>query len=125
MRILCGTILSAAVSAASFGKAEELARTIHELGSFPVACIGVAAVEGHEPSLLPKGVKLGLVWHDEFDGDSLDESKWSYRTNFWGRRAHWYRNDRMTGKGVPELEDTATAGDGFLVDFVRVYDIAE
>ena len=57
MRILCGTILAAVVAAASFGKAEELARTIHELGSFPVACTGVAAVEGREPSLLPDGMK--------------------------------------------------------------------
>lgn len=40
--------------------------------------------------LLPSGKKFKLVWHDEFDGDRLDESKWSYRTNFWGRRAHWF-----------------------------------
>ena len=53
-------------------------------------CASVAAVEGREPSLLPPGKTFRLVWHDEFDGDRLDESKWSYRTNFWGRRAHWF-----------------------------------
>ena len=37
--------------------------------------------------------------------------------------AKWFRNNRMTGKGVKELEDAV--GDEFLVDFVRVYDIAE
>ena len=25
-----------------------------------------------------------LVWSDEFDGDSLDETKWSYEINCWG-----------------------------------------
>ena len=58
--------------------------------SLPVACGEVWTVEGREPSLLPNGKKFKLVWHDEFDGTKLDESKWSYRTNFWGRRAHWF-----------------------------------
>jgi hypothetical protein len=39
--------------------------------------------------------------------------------------AKWFRNDRMTGKGVPELEEAFAAGDEFLVDYVRVYDLAE
>ena len=39
--------------------------------------------------------------------------------------AKWYRNDHMTGKGVPELEAAAAAGDEFLIDYVRVYDIEE
>ena len=34
--------------------------------------------------------------------------------------AKWYRNNRMTGKGVPELD--AAVGDEFVVDYVRVYD---
>ena len=35
----------------------------------------------------------------------------------------WYRNNRMTGKGVPELKAAAAANDEFIVDYVRVYDI--
>ena len=42
-------------------------------------------VENHEPSYLPKGKKWKLVWCDEFDGDKLDETKWMYRINFWGK----------------------------------------
>ena len=39
--------------------------------------------------------------------------------------AKWYRNNRMTGKGVPELDAAAAAGDDFVVDYVRVYDIVD
>ena len=35
-------------------------------------------VFNHEPSLLPDG-EWKLVFADEFDGDSLDKSKWSFR----------------------------------------------
>lgn len=56
----------------------------------PVVCRSVASVTGAEPSLLPPGKRFRLVWHDEFDGTALDETKWSYRTNFWGRAAHWF-----------------------------------
>ena len=34
----------------------------------------------------------------------------------------WYRNNRMTGKAVDELEESARLGDDFVVDYVRVYD---
>ena len=37
----------------------------------------------HEPSLLPEG-DWSLIWADEFDGDTLDRSKWDFRLNFWG-----------------------------------------
>ena len=33
-------------------------------------------VDGHEDSLLPDGKSFKLVWQDEFDGDTLDTSKW-------------------------------------------------
>ena len=53
-------------------------------------CVTSTPVRGAAPSLLPEGAKLALAWHDEFDGDRLDEAKWSYRTNFWGRPARWF-----------------------------------
>ena len=62
----------------------------HTLEGSPVVCQNVVAVEGREPSLLPKGKKFKLIWNDEFDGERLDDSKWGYRTNFWGRKAHWF-----------------------------------
>ena len=53
----------------------------------------VAALQLTTPpaaSLLPTNHAFRLVWHDEFDGDRLDASKWNYRTNFWGKRANWF-----------------------------------
>ena len=79
----------AAIMVAALAVAEGNAKRT-PLESLPVRCEKAVTVEGREPSLLPSGRKLSLVWHDEFDGDRLDESKWSYRTNFWGQRAHWF-----------------------------------
>lgn len=59
-------------------------------------------VEGHAPSLLPPG-SWSLVWNDEFDGDRLDETKWSFRTWFWGRKAHWFATAE---DGAVELADS-------------------
>jgi hypothetical protein len=39
--------------------------------------------------------------------------------------AKWYRQNMMTGKGVPELEDAVLANDDFVVDYVRVYDVVK
>jgi 7,8-dihydropterin-6-yl-methyl-4-(beta-D-ribofuranosyl)aminobenzene 5'-phosphate synthase len=41
----------------------------------------------------PQGKSFKLVWHDEFDGDRLDEAKWTYRPDgkrkggWWSRKA--------------------------------------
>ena len=58
--------------------------------TLPLKCTSVETVKGQAPSLLPSGRKMKLVWNDEFDGDKLDDTKWGYRTNFWGRQAHWF-----------------------------------
>lgn len=42
-------------------------------------------IPGHEPSFLPDGTDFRLVWSDEFDGDTLDRSKWDYRTSMMGK----------------------------------------
>ena len=65
------------------GEAVKRVKT-HNLDGSPVVCECVATVEGREASLLPKGRQFKLVWNDEFEGDRLDDSKWGWRTNFWG-----------------------------------------
>ncbi len=40
----------------------------------------------HVKSLLPEGKKWKLVWNDEFDGDSLDRSKWGFRMHLMQKR---------------------------------------
>ena len=62
-------------------------------------------IEGHAPSLLPDG-EWKLFWSDEFDGDTLDTSKWSFRLNFWGKRL------KVEGEFID---------DAFIVDYVRVF----
>lgn len=42
-------------------------------------------VPNHVSSFLPDG-NFTLVWSDEFDGDTLDRSKWDYRLNMMGKR---------------------------------------
>jgi len=51
--------------------------------------------EGHADSLLPEGSVWKLVWNDEFDGDTLDGSKWDYRMSMMQQR--W---PAWTDKGV-------------------------
>ena len=47
-------------------------------------------VENHAPSLLPEGKSWKLVWADEFDGKTLDSTKWVARLNMMGKRSpHW------------------------------------
>lgn len=56
------------------------------LESLPIECEKIDLLTCHEPSLLPSGKKFKLVWNDEFDGNALDTTKWSFRTHFWGKR---------------------------------------
>ncbi len=51
-------------------------------------------VKDHEASLLPEG-EWELAWSDEFDGDTLDMSKWDYRLCMMGKR-----HPAWTDKGV-------------------------
>lgn len=95
---LVGVILASATVA--FG-ADDDARLVR-LDSLPVACREAKTVAGEAPSLLPDGRTFKLVWSDEFNGTRLDRSKWSYRTNFWGRRAHWFASPE---DGCVEVRD--------------------
>lgn len=51
-------------------------------------------VKNHEPSLLPDG-DWKLVWADEFDGETLDDTKWDYRLSMMG-----LKHPAWTNKGV-------------------------
>jgi len=52
-------------------------------------------VKDHAPSLLPDGYEFQKVWADEFDGDTLDTTKWDYRLCMMGKR-----HPAWTNKGV-------------------------
>ena len=100
MKTLCfatGVIAGAALLAGA-GSAQGAV----ELSSLPVRCHDAATVAGRAVSLLPDGHRFELVWNDEFDGTALDASKWSYRTNFWGRPAHWFAKPE---DGCVEVKD--------------------
>lgn len=44
-------------------------------------------VSGEAVSYLPEEHVYKLVWNDEFNGDMLDETKWGFRTDFWGKHS--------------------------------------
>ena len=61
-------------------------------------------VEGHVSSYLPEGREYQLVFADEFDGDTLDRSKWDFRLNFWGAPFEAYTDAGVVVKnGCVEL----------------------
>jgi hypothetical protein len=61
----------------------------------------------------PQDQEWRLVWHDEFEGDQLDESKWN-RLGAWKRRdGCWVQEDAyLSGKGTLLLR-TRKEGDRF------------
>ncbi len=52
-------------------------------------------IQGHEPSFLPDG-EWKLAWSDEFDGDSLDRSKWDFRLHMGGKRHSCWIEDAIS-----------------------------
>ncbi len=61
----------------------------------------------------PAGKEWKLVWHDEFDGPKLDETKWN-RLGDWKRRdGYWMKEDAyLSGQGTLLLR-TRKDGDRF------------
>ncbi|MEI6425008.1 MAG: glycoside hydrolase family 16 protein [Lentisphaerota bacterium] len=55
----------------------------------------------HVESLLPAGRKWKLVWNDEFDGKTLDRSKWDFRLHLMQQRHRTFAEDgaELDGKG--------------------------
>lgn len=71
-------------------------------------------VLNHEPSYLPEG-NWKLVWHDEFDGPSLDRRKWDFRLNFWGKRFAAYTDEGIRFDGNSNIELHRVLKDGYYV----------
>jgi len=57
----------------------------------------------HVESLLPKNKKWQLVWNDEFDGDTLDRSKWDYRLHLMQQRHATFAEDGAEFDGKSNL----------------------
>jgi beta-glucanase (GH16 family) len=69
---------------------------------FVVLCASGAAAQEPQDTLppAPEGKTWKLVWHDEFDGDKLDETKWVYRPDGKRKDGWWDRKTvTLDGKG--------------------------
>ena len=62
---------------------------------------GAAEPEDQVPSP-PDGKALKLVWHDEFDGNRLDESKWEARPD-GKRKGGWWSREAISLDGEGHL----------------------
>jgi len=66
----------------------------------------------HADSVLPAGKSWKLVWNDEFDGMELDETKWGFRRNFWGKPLPTFTNEGVVLDGESHLRLHLTEKDG-------------
>ncbi|MDW7659082.1 MAG: glycoside hydrolase family 16 protein [Bacillota bacterium] len=57
----------------------------------------------HAPSLLPDEKRWQLIWNDEFDGDTLDRTKWDYRLHLMGRRHSTFTDEGAVLDGSGNL----------------------
>ena len=60
-------------------------------------------VDDHVTSFLPENKNWKLVWSDEFDGDSRDESKWGFREYFWGKKSPTFTREGVYVDGKSNL----------------------
>ena len=65
----------------------------------------------------PHGKSFKLVWHDEFDGDKLDESKWDVPNN--RRRDGWWSPKAVSVSNGHLAISTLKDGDRYLDACVR------
>lgn len=65
-------------------------------------------------SVLPPDKKWKLVWHDEFDGNALDTTKWNYRLYFWGLKSPTFSEKGVELDGEGHLKiNLVREGDDF------------
>ncbi len=69
-------------------------------------------IKDHAPSLLPDGAEWELVWHDEFDGDTLDTDKWDYRLSMMGKVHPAWTDQGVHLDGEGNCVFTVTEEDG-------------
>ena len=66
----------------------------------------VVSARGTEPEdqlpSPPNGGSLKLIWHDEFDGDKVDETKWTYRPD-GKRKGGWWNKKAVSLDGEGHL----------------------
>lgn len=74
--------------------------------------MGGLNTDGHAKSLLPAGKKWELVWHDEFDGDTLDHTKWGFRTHIMHHRHETFTDQGATLDGQGNLVLSLIEKDG-------------
>lgn len=82
--------------------------------------LDVSEVPSRLPSA-PSGKKWQLVWNDEFNGTTIDGTKWD-RPN-WARRDHFWRRDSafLNGKGQMVLR-TEKIGENYYSPCIRTID---
>lgn len=73
----------------------------------PLLLLGFAAstaraAEPETPPAPPEGKRWKLVWHDEFNGQTLDESKWTYRPD-GKRKGGWWSREAISLDGNGHL----------------------
>ncbi len=66
----------------------------------------------HAPSYLPAGKKWRLAWHDEFDGDTLDLSKWDFRLHLLQQRHLTFSIEGAVLDGKSNLQLSLIEKDG-------------
>ena len=93
------------------------------LGAF-VAPASFAQTEPAKEFLppLPAGKEWKLTWHDEFDGATLDETKWNRLGDSKRRDGYWVKEDAyLSGKGTLLLR-TKKDGDRYTCGAVNTRD---
>ncbi len=63
----------------------------------------IISVKDHAPSILPSDKNWKLVWNDEFDGDTLDSSKWSFRMHLMQQRHNTFTDEGAVLDGNSNL----------------------
>ena len=67
----------------------------------------------------PAGKEWKLVWHDEFDGTTLDDTKWTCMGDWKRRDGFWVKEDAyLSGKGTLILR-TKKDGDRYTCGAIR------